>query len=72
MKRNVAIISVGYNGRFVSKRPDINIPELIQPAVDNAISKTRLKPEQIEAYVVGNMHTFEGVNMPHLWASDNF
>ncbi|MGB9735839.1 MAG: thiolase C-terminal domain-containing protein [bacterium] len=72
MKRNVAIISVGYNGRFVSKRPDINIPELIQPAVDNAISKTRLKPEQIEAYVVGNMHTFEGVNMPHLWASDHF
>jgi acetyl-CoA C-acetyltransferase len=72
MKRNVAIISVGYNGRFVSKRPDINIPELIQPAVDNAISKTKLKSDQIEAYVVGNMHTFEGVNQPHLWASDHF
>jgi acetyl-CoA C-acetyltransferase len=72
MKRNVAIISVGYNGRFVSKRPDINIPELIQPAVANAISKTKLKPEQIDAYVVGNMHTFEGVNQPHLWASDHF
>ncbi len=72
MKRNVAIISIGYNGKFVSKRPDINIPELIQPAVDNAISKTKLKHEQIEAYVVGNMHTFEGVNQPHLWASDHF
>ncbi len=72
MKRNVAIISVGYNGRFVSKRPDINIPELIQPAVDAAIGKTKLKHDQIEAYVVGNMHTFEGINQPHLWASDHF
>ncbi len=72
MKRNVAIISVGYNGRFVSKRPDVNIPELIQPAVTNALGKTRLKPEDIDAYVVGNMHTFEGVNQPHLWASEHF
>ncbi len=72
MKRNVAIISVGYNGRFVSKRPDVNIPELIEPAVTNALGKTKLKPDDIQAYVVGNMHTFEGVNGPHLWASDHF
>ncbi len=72
MRRNVAIISVGYNGRFVSKRPDINIPELLEPAVNNAISKTKLKLDDIEAFVVGNMHTFEGVNQPHLWASEHF
>lgn len=70
-KRNVAIISVGYNGRFVSKRPDINIPEMIEAAVRNAIAKTKMKYEDIDAFVVGNMHTFEGVNMPNLWMSEH-
>jgi acetyl-CoA C-acetyltransferase len=71
MRRNVAIISVGYNGRFVSKRPDISIVEMLEQAVRNAISKTKLKPHEIDAFVVGNMHTFEGVNMGNLWASEH-
>lgn len=69
--RNVAIISVGYNGRFVAKRPDVNMPEMIGPAVENALKKTNLKIEDIEAVVEGNMPTFEGVNYPHLWFSDH-
>ena len=69
--RNVAIISVGYNGRFVAKRPDVNIPEMIQPAVANAIKKTKIKHSDIGVVVEGNMPTFEGINYPHLWFSDH-
>jgi acetyl-CoA C-acetyltransferase len=69
--RNVAIISVGYNGRFVAKRPDVNIPEMIQPAVANAIKKTKMKHSDIGVVVEGNMPTFEGINYPHLWFSDH-
>lgn len=70
-RRDVAIISVGYNGRFVSKRPDINIPELVEAAVRDALRKTKLGIEDIQAIAMGNMQTFEGVNSPHLWASDH-
>ncbi len=69
--RNVGIISVGYNGRFVSKRPDISMPELVQESVESALKKTRLKLQDIDAFVEGNMPTFEGVNYPHLWMSDH-
>lgn len=70
-RRRVAIISVGYNGKFVSKRPDVSIPEMLQKAVENALSKTKVKPENVDAIVMGNMQTFEGVNLPHLWAADH-
>lgn len=69
--RNVGVISVGYNGQFVSKRKDVNMPEMIQDAVDNALKTTRLKMEDMEAIIEGNMATFEGVNYPNLWFSDH-
>jgi len=69
--RNVGIISVGYNGRFVSKRPDVNMPEMVQEAVVNSVNKTRLKLQDIDAFVEGNMAPFEGVNYPNLWFSDH-
>jgi len=69
--RNVGVISVGYNGQFVSKRKDVNMPEMVQDAVDNALRNTRLKMEDIDAIVEGNMPTFEGLNYPHLWFSDH-
>jgi acetyl-CoA C-acetyltransferase len=69
--RHVGIISVGYNGRFVSKRKDVNIPEMIQAAVENALAKTNLTLEDIDAFVEGNMPTFEGINYPNLWLSDH-
>jgi len=47
------------------------MPEMLQTAVENALSKTRLKMEDIEAIVEGNMAPFEGVNYPHLWFSDH-
>lgn len=69
--RNVGIISVGYNGRFVSKRPDVSMPEMVHAAVKNALDKTNLRMEDIDAIVEGNMPTFEGVNYPCLWFSDH-
>ena len=68
--RNVGIIGIGYTPVFVSKRKDVNIPEMISEAVDNAFANTGLTPADIDAVVFGNMQTFEGVNLPHLWAAD--
>src|SRR3972149_2492301 len=65
--RDVAIIGVGQN-KHAAKRRDVNIPELISEAVDNCFAMSGTKPEQIDAVVFGNMHTFEGVNQPELWA----
>ena len=69
--RNVGIIGVGYTPVFVSKRKDVNIPEMISEAVDAAFRNTKLTPDDIDAITFGNMQTFEGVNMPHLWAADH-
>jgi acetyl-CoA C-acetyltransferase len=69
--RNVGIIGIGYTPVFVSKRKDVNIAEMISEAVDNCFANTGLGPKDIDAIVFGNMHTFEGVNMPHLWAADH-
>jgi len=69
--RNVAIIGVGYTPVFVSKRKDVNMVEMMSEAVDAAFSNTNLKPEDIDAITFGNMQTFEGLNLPHLWTSDH-
>lgn len=65
--RDVAIIGVGQN-KHAAKRRDVNIPEMISEAVDNCFAMSGMKPESVDAVVFGNMHTFEGVNQPELWA----
>ena len=69
--RNVGIIGVGYTPVFVSKRKDVSIPEMISEAVDAGFENTGLTPQDIDAMIFGNMHTFEGVNMPHLWSAEH-
>lgn len=68
--RNVAIVGIGYTPVFVSKRRDVCIPEMISEAVENAFRDSGLTPADIDAVVFGNMQTFEGVNLPHLWSAD--
>ena len=68
--RNVGIVGIGYTPVFVSKRKDVNISEMISEAVEAAFANTGLTAADIDAVVFGNMHTFEGVNLPHLWAAD--
>jgi acetyl-CoA C-acetyltransferase len=69
--RNVAIIGVGYTPVFVSKRKDVNIVEMMSESVDAAFRNTGLTPDDIDAVTFGNMQTFEGLNLPHLWASEH-
>ena len=68
---NVAVVGVGYTPVFVSKRKDVNIAEMISESVDAALKNTNLTPDDIDAVTFGNMQTFEGLNMPHLWASEH-
>lgn len=68
--RNVAVLGVGYTPVFVSKRKDVNIAEMISEAVEAGFRNTGLEPKDIDAFTFGNMQTFEGLNLPHLWAGD--
>ncbi len=68
---NVAVVGVGYTPVFVSKRKDVNIAEMISESVEAALKNTNLTPDDIDAVTFGNMQTFEGLNMPHLWASEH-
>ncbi len=69
--KNVAIAGVGYTPVFVSKRKDVNIAEMISESVDAALKNTNLTPDDIDAVTFGNMQTFEGLNMPHLWSAEH-
>lgn len=69
--RNVGIVGIGYTPVFVSKRRDVNIVEMISEAVDAAFASSGLSPADIDAFTFGNMATFEGVNIPHLWAAEH-
>jgi acetyl-CoA C-acetyltransferase len=69
--RNVGIIGVGYTPVFVSKRKDVNIAEMIGESVNAALGNTDLTIEDIDALTFGNMQTFEGLNMPHLWTVEH-
>ena len=64
--RNVAIVGVGLS-EHVSRRRGVNIPELVHEAVERAYEDTNLTPNDIDAFVTGNMPAFEGMNMPELW-----
>jgi acetyl-CoA C-acetyltransferase len=66
--RNVAIVGFGLS-KHKAKRRDVNIAELLYEAVQDAFNRTGLTPDDIDAIVFGNMHTFEGVNQPELWAA---
>jgi len=64
--RNVAIVGVGMT-KHVSKRRDVNIPEMVYEAVEAVFQETGLAPKDIDAFVTGNMPAFEGINTPELW-----
>ena len=67
--RNVAIVGVGLS-EHVHRRRDVNIPELVYEAVKMAYDETNLGPNDIDAFVTGNMPAFEGMNMPELWGGE--
>jgi acetyl-CoA C-acetyltransferase len=69
MARRAAIIATGQT-KHVSKRRDVNIPELISEAVRACLEDAEMKPSDIDAVVFGNMEHFEGVYNPILWSVD--
>lgn len=69
MGERVAIIASGQTNHC-SKRADVNIPEMIQEAVDRALLQAGITLDDIDAVVIGNMEHFEGINLSDMWASE--
>ena len=68
-KRNVAIVATGQTDHR-SKRPDVNIVEMINEAVRRCLADADMSMDQIEAIVIGNMEHFEGVFFTEMWSVD--
>lgn len=69
MGQRVAVIASGQTNHC-SKRTDVNIPEMIQEAVDRALLQANITLDDIDAVVIGNMEHFEGINLSDMWASE--
>ncbi|MBI2847527.1 MAG: thiolase family protein [Chloroflexi bacterium] len=70
MPRRVALVGVGLT-KTANRRKDITYPELTFEAVNNALSFTHLKPEDIDAVVYGSMDPFDGLSCPEKWNVDS-
>lgn len=65
-----AIISAGFC-EHASKRSDVNMAEMVNEAVEDAITKAGIEWNDIDCVINGNMPAFEGSNMPELWMTDH-
>jgi len=68
-KRNVAIVATGQTDHR-SKRPDVNIVEMINEAVRRCLADANMTMDQIDAIVIGNMEHFEGIFFTEMWSVD--
>ncbi len=64
--RNVGIIGVGQTV-YSSHREDVNQPEMIREAVDEALRMAGISIDDVDCIVHGNMELFEMVHQPDLW-----
>ncbi len=70
MGRQVCIAGVGFS-EHASRRSDVNTAELVSEAIADCLKKVpSLELKDIDAYVNGNMPSFEGNNLPELWMTD--
>lgn len=69
MRRNAAIIGCGQT-KHSSRRRDVNLPELVEDAVYNALEDAQLTINEVDAFVVGNMQGFGGIAQPEQWIGD--
>ncbi|UCD83409.1 MAG: hypothetical protein JSU92_08805 [Deltaproteobacteria bacterium] len=67
--RNVAIIGCGQT-KHSSRRRDVNLAELVEEAVTNALVDAEMTMDEVNALVVGNMQGFGGVAQPEQWLGD--
>ena len=68
-KKRVAIVGTGQT-YHKSHRPDVNGQELINEAVQRALTDAELTIGDIDAIVIGNMDHFEGINYVDCWSVD--
>ena len=68
-KRNVAIVATGQTDHR-SKRPDVNIVEMINEAVCRCLDDAKMTMDEIDGVVIGNMEHFEGVFFTEMWSVD--
>lgn len=66
-----AIVGVGYS-KHASKRTDVNMGELVNESIENCLEMTegKVKIEDIDCIINGNMPAFEGANIPELFMTD--
>jgi acetyl-CoA C-acetyltransferase len=65
MGRLAAIVAAGQTN-FVARRLDVSMPEMVREAVDRCLESKGVTLGEVDAFVVGNMELFEGVNHPEL------
>lgn len=68
-KRNVAIVATGQTDHR-SRRPDVNIVEMINEAVRRCLADAQMTIEEIDAVIIGNMEHFEGIFFTEMWTVD--
>ncbi len=64
--RNVAIVGIGET-KYSSHREDVNQPEMVHEAVQDALKDAGLSINDIDCTVHGNMELFEMIHQPDLW-----
>ena len=69
-KRNVAIVATGQTDHR-SKRPDVNIVEMINEAVRRCLADANMTMEEIDGVIIGNMEHFEGIFFTEMWSVDS-
>lgn len=70
MPNRVAIVGIGQT-YHKSRRPDVNLAEMVSEAVRAALADADLNFREIEAVFTANMETFEGVYLPdHVMAAE--
>ncbi|OFW59424.1 MAG: hypothetical protein A2W01_08875 [Candidatus Solincola sediminis] len=67
----MAVVGVGLS-KHVSKRRDVNIPELVWEGVSAAYEDAGITPRDLDGIITGNMPAFEGVNLPELWGAGHW
>jgi acetyl-CoA C-acetyltransferase len=67
--RPAAVIGTGQT-RHTSSRTDVSQPELVREAAAAALVDAALRPDDVDAVVIGNMELFEGRLFPELWVGE--
>jgi acetyl-CoA C-acetyltransferase len=67
LTRAAAVVGTGQT-ECVSRREDVNLPEMAREAATRALEDAGITPADVDAVVLGSAsELFEGINQPELW-----